>query len=228
MDKTGKETLKIMKTVGWYNNWLFSHVSPFLKGKIFEVGAGIGNFTELLAEKGEVWAIDVEKDYINSLEARYGKRIRVGYGDIEKGNYFFKRQNFDTVVCMNVLEHIEDDDRAVKNIYNLLTEGGKLLLLVPAHWFALGTLDKNLGHFRRYSKNELAEKLDKAGFEIKNMRFLNFIGIWGWFLNSRILKKPTLTKNQLKIFNSFSRPFLFIEKYIEAPLGLSILAVAQK
>lgn len=235
MSSIGGYTLQVMKLAGWYNNWLFSHVAPNLKGKILEVGAGIGNFTSLLAKKGQVWAIDVEKDYISDLKKKFGGKVKVGYGDIEKDKYFFKRHlpagrqgKFETIVCMNVLEHIKDDRKALKNMNKLLKKGGRLVLLVPAHSFAYGTLDENLGHFRRYSKKELSEKLEKAGLGIEKLNFLNFLGIWGWFMNAKILNEPTLPGNQLKIFDVLSRPFLFLEKFIEPPFGLSVLVVAKK
>ena len=137
-DKVGNETLEIMRTVEWYNNWLFSFIKDDCRGKILEVGAGIGNFTPLLTKKGKVYAVDYNKGYLKNLEKNLGDRVKVGYGDIEKGKLDFNNTKFDTIVCMNVLEHIRADDKALKNMYNLLRKKGKLILLVPAFSIAFG------------------------------------------------------------------------------------------
>lgn len=228
--KVGEYTLQVVKTASWYNRWLFSNFKGYLDGEILEVGAGIGNLTKLLLEKGEVTAIDYKISYLNKLKKIkvLGRRPKVGWGDIEKGRYFFSNKSFDCVVCTNVLEHIEDDLAALKNIFKLLKRGGRLILLVPFSQFAYGEIDKGLGHYRRYSKGEIEDKIKKAGFKLESIKYLNFLGIIGWFLNSKVFKRDTLPKNQLKLFNLLSRPFLYIERFVEAPIGLSILAICEK
>lgn len=226
MDDIGAKTLKIMKTASWYNNWLFSMIAPDIKGEILEIGAGVGNFTSLLAKLGNVVTIDINQEYIKKLRKLIGENA--GFGDIESGKYFFKNREFDTIVCLNVLEHIKKDKQAILNMYNLLKVGGKLVLLVPAHQFNYGTLDVNLGHFKRYSKEPLKRKLKKTGFNINRVRYLNLLGAIGWFINARILKRKLLPKNQLSIFDKIARPFLVMEKVIEPAFGLSLLVIAEK
>lgn len=228
MDKVGRHTLEVMRLASWYNDWLFSFVKPYLGKEVLEIGAGIGNFTGLLLQDASLWAIDINEEYVNKLNKEFGREAKVGYGDVEKGKYFFKKKKFDTVICMNVLEHIKNDDKALKNMYSLLKMGGTLLLLVPANQFAFGGLDENLGHIRRYSKKEIMEKLEDVGYRIRTIRFLNFFGIWGWFLNSKLIKKSLLPENQLRLFDKLCPPFLNLEKFIEPPLGLSIFIVAEK
>ena len=228
MDKIGETTLRIMREVGWYNDWLFSFLEPNIKGRILEVGAGIGNFTSLLAKKGKVVAVDINNDYVTKLKKLSSNKISAGFGDIEKGNYFFKNTKFDSIVCLNVLEHIKDDKRALTNMYKLLAKKGILLLLVPSHQFAYGSIDEKLGHHRRYDKRSLAKLLKKSGFSVTKMRYLNLLGLIGWFANSKILKREILPKNQLMVFNKLARMELVLEKAIEPPIGLSVLAVAKK
>jgi len=228
MDKTGKETLKIMRIVRWYNNWLFSLIKSHLKGEILEAGAGIGNFTHLLSTQGIVTSVDISEDYIKTLRKMSIANVEIGFGDIEKGKYFFKNRKFNTIVCLNVLEHIKEDKEALSNMNKLLKPRGRLILLVPAHQGAFGSLDKNLGHFRRYSKKQLLEKLVNSRFEVSKLRFLNCLGAIGWFVNARILRKKLLPKNQLTIFDKLARPFLIVEKFIESPFGLSLLVIAEK
>lgn len=228
MDKIGKTTLNIMREVSWYNEWLFSFLEPFIKGNILEVGAGIGNFTSLLLKKGKVFAIDMNRGYVEKLKKFVRIGVVSGFGDIEKGKYFFQSKRFDTIVCLNVLEHIGNDKKAIKNMYKLLKNNGNLILLVPAHDFAYGTLDAGLDHFRRYDKKTISELLKGAGFKLEKVRYLNFPGLIGWFVNSKLLKKEILPKNQLIIFDRLARIELLIERYLEPPIGLSVLAIARR
>lgn len=227
MESIGRNTLEIMKTADWYNRWLFSFVKPYLAGEVLEVGAGIGNFTRLLKEANTVVAIDIEETYVKKLKKLKGN-VLVGLGDIEKGRYFFDKRLFDSLVCLNVLEHIKDDKKALMNMYKLLKPGGRLILLVPAHELFYGGLDKELGHFRRYSKKELVEKIKKVGFDVERARYLNWLGGLGWFFNARVLKRKILPKNQLALFDKLSGPILLVEKVIEPPFGLSVFVVAIK
>ncbi|MEK7113126.1 MAG: class I SAM-dependent methyltransferase [Patescibacteria group bacterium] len=226
MDKVGEVTLEIMKRAGWYNKWLFSTFAKDLGGRILEVGGGIGNFTRLLKIKGEVWSFDINKGYINKLKKIIGDKA--GFGDIENGKYFFGEKTFTNIICLNVLEHIKNDKKALENMNNLLAKDGKLVLLVPAHQPFRGSLDEALGHFRRYSKKGLSKKLALAGFRIYNLRYLNFSGGIGWFINSKVLGRKILSEKQLVFFDKMARPLLSLEKIIEPPFGLSILAVASK
>src|SRR4030066_1845318 len=98
MDEVGEYTLQIMRLASWYNNWLFSAVEPYLGKEILEVGAGIGNLTALLSKKGQVTAIDINQSYVSDLKKRL-KRVDIGYGDAEKGRFFFKNRLFDTIIC---------------------------------------------------------------------------------------------------------------------------------
>lgn len=215
--KTGEKTLEIMSTAGWYNNWLLRQIGKYLKGDILEVGAGIGNFTSKLSKYGKVTAIDYDQSYKNA-----------NYGDIEKGKYFFGDKKFDSIVCMNVLEHIKDDKKALGNMFSLLKKNGRLILLVPAHEWAYGQMDKELGHFRRYSKGEIENKIINSRFLILNSRYLNWLGLVGWFVNGKILGKKIILEKQLRVFDYIARPFLLLEELIHPPFGISILVIGEK
>jgi len=227
MDKIGEQTLKIMKKADWYNNWLFLLIKPYLGQKILEVGAGLGNFTQQLSSAGMVTAIDIDKTYLNRL-GKVHKGMSSGYGNIETGEYFFENKSFDSAVCLNVIEHIEDDEKALKNINKLLEKKGKLIVFSPAHKWAYGTLDKYLGHVRRYTKEELIKKFENSGFKVVRVKYLNWLGLLGWYVNGRLLKKKIIPENQLNIFDKVSRPFLLLETLFEPPFGLSILIVGEK
>lgn len=229
MDKIGEYTLQVMRLAGWYNNWLFSYLLPNITGNILEVGCGIGNFTDLLTRCGKVWAIDPNLDYINELKKAKTKGLNVGYGNIEKGEYFFSNtKKFDTIVCLNVLEHVKNDKGALNNMFDLLAPSGKLVLLVPAHNNLYSNFDKNLGHYRRYSTLEVRQILQKLGFKHIDVRYLNWISAIGWFIFLRITGWENIPRKEVGIFNFLGKLFLWPEKYIQLPFGLSVVAISQK
>ena len=227
-DKIGHETLKRMEKVGFYNKWLIKKVAKYLSGDILEIGCGIGNMTEILSGYGDVTATDIEKYYIARTKKRMKKRVSVGFGDAETGKFFFKNKKFDVVVNFNVLEHIKNDEKAISIMERKLRKGGKLIIVTPAHKFLLGSLDKNLGHHRRYSKKEIRSKFKKAGLSVVELKYLNWFGALGWFLNSRILRRKVLPSNQLGLFAFLSKHLLFLEKFISPLFGLSVLIVGEK
>ncbi len=228
MYKVGEYTLQVMKNAGWYNNWLFSFIEPHLGETILEVGAGIGNFTKLLSKKGKVTAIDIDDSYIPKLKKEIGKRASVGFGDIESGRYFFKNQKFDTIICLNVLEHIKNDKGALRNMYDLLSSGGRLVLLVPAHQVLYSKFDKNLGHYRRYDKEMAVKILREAGFKSVSARYLNWWAAIGWFIFLKLTGYKEIPEAEVGIFNYLGKLFLWPEKYITFPFGLSVFAIAKK
>lgn len=224
----GQQTLESMSEAGWYNDWTINKFANFLQGDILEVGCGIGNFTSGLVEHGKVWAIDINKNYVAQTKQRMGTKAQVGLGDIEKGRYFFTGEKFDSIVCLNVLEHIKDDSKALNNFFKLLKKGGKLILLVPAHQFLYGEIDRSIDHFRRYNKSQICERLKEIGFKIIKSRRLNFLGALGWFVAGKILKETIVKKGNIKVFNRVAPVFLRFENLIEPPIGTSVLIIAQK
>ena len=227
-DNLGRQTLESMNQADLYNKWTFDKLKPYLTGKILEIGCGIGNFTETLMLYGQVWAIDINKNYIKQTKNLVGDKVVVGIGNIENGEYFFKHEKFDSIVCINVLEHIENDLQAIKNMNEILKKGGNLILLIPAHPFLFGEIDRSIGHFKRYTKIDILNKLEKNGFKIIKFRQLNFLGAIGWFISGKILKNKTVDKSKIKIFNIFAPIFLKIEDLIEPFIGTSFLIIAKK
>lgn len=221
-------TLESMSQAVWYNAWIFDKFVNFLHGDILEVGCGIGNFTNFLTRFGNVWAIDVEKEYVIKTQKLLKEKAKIGFGDIENGEYFFGNQRFDTIVCLNVLEHIKDDESALNNFFRLLKKDGRLILLVPSHKFLFGEIDKSIYHFRRYNKYEICRRLEEIGLKINKSRRLNFLGALGWFIAGKILKETSVKEKNIKIFNLIAPILLQFENLIEPPIGTSILIIAQK
>ena len=211
----------------WYNNWTLKKFAQYLTGDILEVGCGIGNFTKLLLRYGKVWAVDLNEDYIKNLKKELSTKAEVGCGDIEKGTYFFKDKKFDAIVCLNVLEHIKDDDAALKNLFDLLKPGGRLILLVPSHQFLYGTIDRSINHFRRYEKQEIIKMLKNSGFKILKSKRFNFLGGLGWFIAGRILKANAVGGGNISVFNRIA-PIILPLEFFEPPIGTSVFVIAQK
>ncbi|OGE34516.1 hypothetical protein A3C32_04200 [Candidatus Daviesbacteria bacterium RIFCSPHIGHO2_02_FULL_41_14] len=225
-DDNGHKTLESMSQAVWYNRWTLKQFKKFLMGDILEVGCGIGTFSKDLTRYGKVVGTDIDKQ--NLKQAKKVKNVKVGYGDIEMAKYFFNNRHFDTVVCLNVLEHIKNDNQSLINIYKLLKTGGHLILLVPFHPDLYGEIDKSIGHFRRYTKESLQRSLNSSGLKIVRIRVVNFLGGIGWFLAGRVLKNKIVGKNKIGIFNLIAPLVLPLEELIEPPLGTSILVIAKK
>lgn len=225
---SGVRTLESMSQAVWYNQWTLGKFKKYLNGEILEVGCGIGNFTEDLIKFGKVWAIDINKECITQTKRKVDSKTEVGFGDIETGECFFKGKKFDSIVCLNVLEHIREDGKALNNLYNFLNKKGILILLVPAHNFLFGEIDKSIGHYRRYDKAKLNQLVKRTGFKILNERIMNMLGGIGWWFSSKLFANSKIDVKKIKIFNLLAPIILPLEDIIEPPIGTSILMVVQK
>jgi len=224
------QTLQKMKKLHRYNQWIFLKFRPFLGSRVLEVGSGVGNITKFLLDRELIIATDVEPKYLALLKNTFGKYKKFMIEPLNLSGTELERYRsylIDSVICFNVLEHIEQDEKPLKNIFNLLEPRGRLLLLVPSHPWLYGSLDQHLGHHRRYGKKELKNKLETLGFKVIFLKYFNRIGILGWFLNSKILRRKRLPSFQLRIYNLLV-PLLKLEKFFPLPFGTSLLAVAEK
>ncbi len=227
----GHVTLARMAKLDFYNRWLFRFFEAHLGSRILEIGSGFGNITKYFANRERVIATDLDPVACETLQNAYRDQpgVRVGSlrfplstAEIED----LQRERLDTAICSNVLEHIEDDRVTLAQIRQILRPGGRLILLVPAMPRLYGTLDKELHHFRRYSWPELESKILQAGFQIEQIRYLNRPGVFGWYLNSRILRRRVLPKGQLRMF-ALLRPILEAEVERPPSYGMSLLAIAR-
>jgi glycosyltransferase involved in cell wall biosynthesis len=229
----GAMTLRRMAMLAPYNRWLHERFEGHLGQRILEVGSGVGNQTRFFVDSRErVIASDVEPHYLRELVGHFGE-----CGNVRIASYRFPLRDedradllgerLDTIVCLNVLEHIEDDGAALGDFATVLPAGGRLVLLVPSLKALYGSLDEHLHHFRRYAQDELRAKVTGAGFEIDTMRFLNRPAVPGWWLNSRVLKRRVMPKGQLRLFK-WIMPLLKLEENHPPRFGLSLLVLARK
>lgn len=217
-----------------YNRLLFENIRQYLGKRVLEVGCSIGNMTEFIFEKKDtelVYGIDVVDEAITSIKKRFSdkKIFDAETLDIAKlDEKKFKQKDIDTIICINVLEHVKDDSGALERFNSILKKKGKLLLIVPAHKCLYGSVDVTDHHFRRYSKKELAKKVGKAGFKIKKLHQFNLTGILGWYLNGKILKKKTVDQKMLGFYDKILPFLLRIERTIGFLPGLSLICIAEK
>ncbi|KKU03542.1 MAG: Glycosyl transferase family protein [Candidatus Amesbacteria bacterium GW2011_GWB1_47_26] len=227
-DPVGAKTLDIMAGAKNYNRWLFGQIRPWLVSPVAEVGAGTGTFVQMMSDLGlAVTAVDYNPQYLKVIQKNHSG-ISTLEMNLEKPWPAALRNKFSSVISLNVIEHITDDFQALANIFAMLRPSGRAVILVPAHGWAYGTLDKNLGHVRRYDAKSLTKLLESAGFTVTCVRYLNILGLIGWWVNGVLFRKPTIPTSQLRFFDFISPSFFSLEKYISLPIGLSLLAVARK
>jgi SAM-dependent methyltransferase len=212
-----------------YRAALMREFSGPLRGNVLEVGAGIGQFTEAILKKPGVTrlvSIEPYAAFCDQLTKKFPNHsIIQGTIDALRSD-----DDWNAIVNINVLEHIQDDERELKNYHaRLLKQNGTLCLFVPARPELYSQLDKDFGHFRRYTRAELRQKLERAGFEIVRLRYYNIVGYLAWWLMFRVLKKRHFNPGSVRFFDRFIFPPVYgFESRIFPPfIGQNLLAMAR-
>jgi len=227
----GQDTLLKMRLMVNNNIWSYNKIKPFLGKNVLETGSGIGTFSNYLAGKDrDVVFSDINNEYLKYLKNRFisNPRVKIIKADVSKLQESIPAEQFDTVVSINVLEHIDTCDESLRGFYGILEKNGLLLLIVPAHKALFSLMDKRLGHYRRFSRKELAQKLEAAGFSVEKCEYMNFLSAIGWFAAFNILKKQTMPRFTIICADKLIPLTAFLEKYIRFPFGLSVFVVARK
>ena len=228
----GEDTLYRMRLMKNNNKWVFKQIKPYLGNNILEIGSGIGNISKFLAHLTKNLILtDINGSYLEYLQHRFigNPKVRIISHDILSIDLsHILPSKIDTVVCINVLEHIKDDDKALENIYKILYKNGRLILMVPAMKILYGSVDEKVGHFRRYEKGELVKKLGYKNFAVEKIYYHNFISAIGWFVTGRILRKKLISSFQVKLLDKFIPFFAELEKRVKIPFGLSLMVICKK
>lgn len=225
--------LDAMALASNYHDWILKTVLPFIGPRVVEVGGGIGSIAHALQSHERLIVLDNDPVCCRRLRNRFrdSENIRIFEGDIldpvvaaDLGG-----EQLDTVVCVNVLEHIAEDVPALKNMYDLLAPGGHLVVLVPALPALFGALDEELGHVRRYRRRELRDKVASVGFGVERCHFFNSIGAVSWFVAGRVRRQRVIQAGQVRFYDRFIVPTLSgAERVIPPPFGQSLIIVARK
>jgi SAM-dependent methyltransferase len=229
-DLAGAETLEIMQAAPKYNAWQFRRIAPYLGRRICEVGAGIGNMSALIHSRSPELLVlaDTDTYYREVLRGRFAFHPEVVVEELTLpdpgAKVRFVRYGLDTVVALNVIEHIAEDIDAMRSICGMLRSGGRAVILVPALQALYGSLDRELGHVRRYTRRTLDDRMRKAGFNVERTFYFNLIGTLGWWVNAKVRRTPRIPISQLRYFDAIV-PVLTLEDHLPLPLGQSVIAI---
>jgi len=226
----GYYVLESVRRARGFNKWMLSHFQPFIGQRVLEAGCGIGNFTEQLLDRERLICADLDPYYTEVIGRRYShlsnvRTTRMGLSDAKDFEQIVDEKP-DTVISLNVVEHIEDDLAALKNYHDVLQPGGHAIILVPAHQWLFSECDRTLGHFRRYTRAMLSERMQEAGFEIVQASEFNRFGVFGWYLSGKMGRKD-LSPGQMKLFNRLLPIAKLVERIDRLP-GLSVIAIGRK
>lgn len=212
-----------------YNDWIFERARPHLGARALDWGAGIGTFTERLAAVCEqVVAAEPSGEFVDRLRERFRGRDNVEVVQLDPAHPGSGLGGaFDSILCLNVLEHIADDSAALAAMRDRLRPGGSVLLLVPAHRFLYGTLDRDVGHERRYEPRPLRSLLRRVGLQPVEVRLVNPVGAVGWLVSARVLRRHRIATGSLLVFDRLVPALRQLDR-LRLPLGLSVWAVARR
>jgi ubiquinone/menaquinone biosynthesis C-methylase UbiE len=224
---------RLMSAAVNYFAWQARLVKPEIGRRVLEVGCGSGNFTRMLLDRDAVLSLDCDSACVEWLLQRFSGHTNLQAAVCDAGDLrdFDEARRFqaDSAVCLNVLEHIEDDRGALDAMSSMLPAGGTIALIVPAFESLTGPIDRHLGHYRRYRKESLRELASACGLEIKKLRYMNCVGFFGWWLNSHIFKLEAQSRGQISFFDRLVVPVLSrLEALIPPPFGQSLFVVLRK
>jgi 2-polyprenyl-3-methyl-5-hydroxy-6-metoxy-1,4-benzoquinol methylase len=229
-DRYAADDLETIREARRYGAHVFELFRPHIGTRVLEVGCGIGTMSEKLAAMADmIVGIEPNAACIDRVAAamRHEPKFSLRPCHLEECDPAELRgQRFDTVYCVNVLEHLEHDVAALQLFREIIVPHGKVLIFVPAVPAAYGPLDAELGHHRRYSKQMLSRVFASAGLEVVMLRYTNPIGLAGWMYNAHVSKSRVHSLSQVKLFERLVAPWaLPLERLITPPIGLSLMAV---
>lgn len=230
------ESLIKRQKINRYSRWMYNNFKNYIGKRVLDIGSGTGNMVGFFIDKCEkVVATEISVDGIEYIQKRFKtNNLECKLFDISKDNIDeLKTFHFDTITCINVLEHIEDDVETVAKMKEIVGCGGRIIILVPASSKAYGTMDKACGHYRRYNKGDLKKIANMLDLKIIFNKYMNPLGLIPWIIKGKIQKKETTFSDDLSEKGSFAYNFAAvilenIEKIIRMPFGISEIIVFEK
>ena len=185
--------------------------------------------SQFFIDRDQVVLTDTESAYRLVLQEKFGARGNVAVVALSLPHVpgELSGRRFDTIVCLNVLEHIDDDLGSLEAMYSLLEPGGKLVLLVPAFPGLYGSLDRALGHYRRYTRKLLRARYAKVGFAMRRLEYFNLAGMPGWWITGRLLRRDLIPTGSLALYDSLV-PLFRWEKFLPFRVGQSLIAIGER
>jgi SAM-dependent methyltransferase len=217
-----------MRETNALNQWVFSQFQSEMGQNVLEVGCGSGNFTVMIGNTGaDLLAVDIDETFLEAARdaTRHQPQVNIEHRDITQSAW---DGEFDTIVMLDVLEHLEDDVTLLKSLWRALAPGGRLIIKVPALPGIFGVMDEVVGHQRRYTRRTLVKAIEAAGFSNPKCWAFNFVGVFGWWLNGRVLRRTVPPAAQLKSFNRLVPLFRTVDFFAPPGIGLSLVAIAER
>jgi SAM-dependent methyltransferase len=229
-DEHGSQILGRLARAPRFNAWMADFIRPFCGRRVLEIGSGTGNMTKHLVPRDAYVASDVNPLYLQTLRTLVSDRpyLDVTLTDVTRRESFpSPRERFDTVVCLNVLEHVEDDVGALRNLRDALAPGGRAIILVPQGPGLFGSLDEVLGHRRRYTEASLRRVALDAGLEPRQILPFNRVGTPAWWLNGKLLRRRHFGLAQIATLNLLTPIFRAVDRALPFP-PLSLVAILER
>jgi SAM-dependent methyltransferase len=234
-DEIGAETLNAMAVADAFNHWTYEAIRPYCREPILEIGSGIGNISGFFIRSGaHIMLSDLREEYCAELRTKFsGASNLIGVAPIDlilpsfDEAYRAHIGAYGTVVILNVLEHIENDALAMQNLKKLLKPGGTLIVLVPSYQWLFCQFDVELGHYRRFTRKRLVSLFEENGFTVARAWYFNSLGLAGWFLFGKVLKKKQIQEGQMKLYNLLVPIIKLMDAVLLRSMGLSVIAVGK-
>jgi len=229
-DVHGSQILGRLSRAPRFNAWMADVVRPFCGKRLLEIGSGTGNLTRRLVPRDHYVASDVNPLYLHTLQTLTTDRpyLTAQFCDVTQLSTFPRIDGgFDTVVCLNVVEHVDDDKAALENIRRVLADNGRAIVLVPQGPWLFGSLDEVLGHKRRYDERALRKVAADAGFQVRAIVPFNRASSIPWWLSGRVLRRRTFSILQMVLVNWLTPLFRLVDGWLPLP-PLSLIAVLEQ
>jgi 2-polyprenyl-3-methyl-5-hydroxy-6-metoxy-1,4-benzoquinol methylase len=205
-----------------YHAWIVEEIKPYLGKTTAEVGAGIGNISKLLEKHVEhLTAFEPNNNLIQKLKMSLNGKSTI------INSILTPKLTFDSIVYINVLEHIKNDRIELLKARNALTDNGHLIIFVPALQWLYSDFDRSIGHYRRYNKKQLTTLIKEAGFEVIKAKYLDMPGILPWLINFTLLGK-SLNERSARTYDKLVPLVRFGEGLINPPIGKNLLVVGKR
>lgn len=220
---------RLSEHAGNYCEWIYQQIAPYVGQRVLDVGCAIGNITQFYSDRELIVGLDVVPEELEVARERFAdKNFEAHLLDVSSPALLdLKEKNFDTAVCLNVLEHVEDDIGALRNMRDVLAPGGHICLLVPVNKWLYGPMDSIDHHFRRYTRVEMNAKVAEAGLEVVEQHFFNMLGIAAWFFQNRVMQKSMAAPTQYSLYDALVPVLSRIERLLPPPNGLSLVTICR-
>jgi SAM-dependent methyltransferase len=232
----GKD-LEAMSSAVNYRSWILQIFDGYLGARVVEVGAGVGSFSELLMERPleSLTLVEPSEKMYSALLTRLDELNSALRIQTHRALFWHVAEQIksadrpDSIIYLNVLEHVSDDEAELAIANRTLTKGGRIFVFVPALSWLYGSFDRQIGHVRRYTMTGLVEKCERAGFRILEARYFDSLGIVPWWIRYRLFRSETMDPAAVRFYDDHIVPAAKrIESLIRPPIGKNILLVGEK